>query len=757
MKTTLKNLYGMISIFLVTGLFSAGYAQQYDENNPPPDFPPDDFNRTMDRDQMLYQLGIKFPILPPKLEDPNAPPNTWPVDSTNPEGNWTDDAGHTITRSGFGLWNNYDDTEAGFFPGPESWRVGEYTPINLLKMHNGTIITTPEQWWNERRPEILKDVQEEYWGKIPPDDILPTVSWQVTTTTGVRNDIPYIQKAITGNIDISRYPEVKHVPKITATLRVPANAESCVPVLIVFNWGGIFGSFLNTYWDRVQPAGWGACEFLVNDLQPDFVIEFFPSFAIKTGGDYLNSYLIGLVNHGNWRSPEQWGTLAAWSWGISRLIDYFETDLEVDATQIGVTGNSRFGKATLVAMAYDERIAIGFASESGSLGAKMNRRHWGQDAENSAWDQEYHWMSGNFFKYMGLLDPDQPSIVPRKIELCPVDAHSLLSLCAPRPFFINGGTQDSWVDPYGMYLTTVGATPVYELLGKQGIIMNDPKPQVDVGYIEGDLAYRYHEGGHTDAPDFPDFMLFASKYIKPASKPLISLWPPNHEYETIKLSDFGNSIPYTCACLANGVITKVTSDEPEDSGGGGDGHTKYDIVIADDFKSVKLRQEREGTGNGRVYTIYLAVPDAAGNVGRDTIQVQVPHDQNSTAMDDGPVYEVLGADLSSVLSKANNASAQAEIITADNGNIPTEFDLKQNYPNPFNPTTTIGFAIPEAGYYTLKIYNTLGQEYFDLVNKQLEPGFYSLNFDASKLASGTYIYTLKGKNVHISKKMILVR
>ena len=113
----------IFAIIITTGTFA--YSQF-------PVFPPDDVTHTMDRDQMLQQLGISFPDLPSKLDDPKAPPNAFPSDSTKPENNWTDKAGHTITRSGFGLWNNYDDLPQGYSPGPEAWRTGEYTPINLL-------------------------------------------------------------------------------------------------------------------------------------------------------------------------------------------------------------------------------------------------------------------------------------------------------------------------------------------------------------------------------------------------------------------------------------------------------------------------------------------------------------------------------------------------------------------------------------------------------------------------------------------------
>jgi hypothetical protein len=451
-----------------------------------PEFPPDTVTRAMDRDQMMWQLGISFPDLVPKLEDPHAPANAWPADSANPEGNWTDAMHRTFTRSGFGLWNNYDDN-----------KTGVYTPIDLLKMDDGMPISSPEQWWNLRRPEIFREVCEEVWGVIPPDSILSDVTFSTVESKGEAAGLVYIQKIITGNIDVSRYPQVRNVPRIQATLRIPAGKEDPVPVMVVFGMGR--WTPIDRYWEICSVHGWGACIFDCTALQPD-------------NGVGLTSYIIGLCNKGNWRKPTDWGSLAAWSWGVSKLIDYFETDPDVDATKVGVTGHSRFGKATLVTMAYEPRVAIAFPSCSGSLGVKMNRRHWGQDLENSAWEYEYHWTAGNFFKWMGPLY--DTSYLPRKCELMPVDAHSLLSLCAPRPIFVNGGVNDTWTDAYGMYLACVAASPVYELLGKKGIIMKDPKPQVDVAYISGDIGYRYHKEGHIDIPDWPAFFEFASKYIK---------------------------------------------------------------------------------------------------------------------------------------------------------------------------------------------------------------------------------------------------
>jgi hypothetical protein len=462
-----------------------------------PSFPPDSVTNKQDRNQMMWQLGISFPSLPQKLHDQNAPPDAHPSNAADPEDSWTDALKHGYARSGHGLWNNYDDNSTGFFPGAQSWRVGTYTPIDLLKMHDGTVITNAEQWWDKRRQEILKDVQEQLWGVIPADSILPKVTWAVTTSISGTGSSEYIQKIITGTIDISRYPNVRNVPKISAILRTPANASGPVPTMIII--GGGLLTPLEGYWSLCCTNGWGVCVFDAGSLQPD-------------NGAGLTSYLIGLCNKGNWRKPTDWGTLGAWSWGISKLIDYFQTDKEVDASKIGVSGHSRYGKAAIVAMAYESRLAIAFPSCSGSLGTKMNRRHWGEDLEDSGWDTEYHWVAGNFFKWMGELN--EGKYLPRKIELCPVDAHSLLSLCAPRPVFLNGGNQDTWADPYGIYLTGVGATPVYNLLGKQGLIMPDEKPNIDTGYISGNIAYRYHNGGHTDAPDWPAFFQFAAKYFK---------------------------------------------------------------------------------------------------------------------------------------------------------------------------------------------------------------------------------------------------
>jgi hypothetical protein len=226
--------------------------------------------------------------------------------------------------------------------------------------------------------------------------------------------------------------------------------------------------------------------------------------------DALTEGIIGLVNHGQPRKLDDWGALRAWAWGASRALDYFETDPSVDARLVGITGHSRYGKAALVTMAYDQRFAIGYISSSGEGGAELYRRHFGEQPENLA-GGEYYWMAGNFIKYGGPLTAND----------LPVDSHELIALCAPRPVFIGAGaTQgDGWVDGKGMFLAAVGAGPVYKLLGKRDLGTAE-FPAIETPLIDGDVAFRQHSGGHTPAPNWPTFIEFASRYLKapPARK-----------------------------------------------------------------------------------------------------------------------------------------------------------------------------------------------------------------------------------------------
>jgi hypothetical protein len=242
----------------------------------------------------------------------------------------------------------------------------------------------------------------------------------------------------------------------------------------------------------VLARGWGYAILVPNSIQAD-------------NGAGLTEGIIGLVNQGRPRKPDDWGGLRAWAWGASRALDYLETDRSVDARQVGIEGMSRYGKAALVAMAYDHRFAVGFIGSSGEGGAKIHRRNWGELVENVAAPGEYHWMAGNFIKYAG----------PLTWNDLPVDSHELVALCAPRPVFIGSGSPeagDGWADPKGMFLAAAGAGPVYRLLGKRDMGTTEYPPP-ETALTAGEVAFRQHRGGHTSGPNWPAFLEFAARYL----------------------------------------------------------------------------------------------------------------------------------------------------------------------------------------------------------------------------------------------------
>ena len=332
---------------------------------------------------------------------------------------------------------NYDEAKANPYPNlPDP-----------LALKNGRKTTTAQMWWNQRRAEIVEDFDREIYGRVPKDT--PKVTWEVIRTTQEKNgDVPVTTKELVGHVDNSFYPAIS--VDIQLTLTTPADATGPVPVIMEFGFGRRFGRARRgsgpSWQQQVLAKGWGYAIIVPNSIQAD-------------NGAGLTQGIIGLCNKGQSRKVDDWGALRAWAWGASRALDYFETDKSVDARQVGLEGHSRYGKATLVAMAYDQRFAIAFVSSSGAGGASIFRRDYGEIVENVAGSGEYHWMAGNFLKYAG----------PLTWNDLPIDAHELVCLCAPRPVFISSGSNngDAWVDAKGMFLAAAGAGPVYKLLGKK--------------------------------------------------------------------------------------------------------------------------------------------------------------------------------------------------------------------------------------------------------------------------------------------------
>ena len=389
---------------------------------------------------------------------------------------------------------NYDESKANPYPNlPE-----------VLTLKNGKKVTTANDWWQKRRPEIVEDFDSEIYGRTPKNT--PHVNWEVVSIKNdTNNNIPVITKKLMGHVDNSSSPAIK--VDIDLTLTTPANASGPVPVIMEF--GFVFPPGFRppapprdtssgprppappTWQQQVLERGWGYAILIPVSIQAD-------------NGAGLRQGIIGLVNKGQPRKPDDWGSLKAWAWGASRALDYFETDKAVDAKKVAIEGHSRYGKAALVTLAYEPRMATAFISSSGEGGAKLHRRNAGEIVENVASANEYHWMAGNFIKYAG----------PLTWNDLPVDSHELIALCAPRPVFISSGEKgDSWTDPRGMFMAAVAAGPVYRLLGKNDLGTNE-FPMVETGLMEGEIAFRQHSGGHTPGPNWPIFLEFAARYFK---------------------------------------------------------------------------------------------------------------------------------------------------------------------------------------------------------------------------------------------------
>jgi len=425
---------------------------------------------------------------------------------------------------------NYNEALANPFPNlPE-----------VLTLKDGRKVTTADAWWKQRRPEILEEFDREVLGRVPPN--VPKVTWEVTNTVqAMVGRYPVIGKQLVGRVDNSSYPAIE--VNIQMTVVTPADAKGPVPVMMMFGGanlpgaggaGGRGGAAGGRGGAAAAPSdppateqliadGWGYAGINPGSIQAD------SGGARGARGDQqqqqppqgggLTRGIIGLVNKGQPRKPDDWGSLRAWAWGASRGLDYLETDKAVDAKKVGIEGVSRYGKAALVTMAYDQRFAVGLIASSGEGGTKLHRRNFGEAVENLTASGEYHWMAGNFMKY-GAADADFGS---KNAGDIPVDSHQLIALCAPRPIFISHGIPERgdahWLDHQGSYMAAIAAGPTYRLLGAKDLGKSDDykterMPAVNVDMLDGQIAWRQHDGGHTDGPNWKYFIPWADKNLK---------------------------------------------------------------------------------------------------------------------------------------------------------------------------------------------------------------------------------------------------
>src|SRR5580700_1043470 len=440
--------------------------------------PPANWTAAEDHQNMMDQLGIKA-LRPGPSGNENAPNHA-----------------------------NYDESKANPFPDLP----------DVLTLKNGKKVTTAAMWWNQRRPEIIEDFEREVYGRVPK--ITPKVTWTVTTTVNTTvGSHPVVAKQLVGHVDNSLDPLIS--VDIQMSLVTPAGATGPVPVMMMFGRGSLppapgepaprFGPDAMAGSDppatqQLIADGWGYVSINPVSVQAD-------------NGAGLTKGIIGLVNKGQPRKPDDWGALRAWGWGASRGLDYLETDKAVNAKQAGIEGVSRYGKAALVTMAFDTRFAVVLIGSSGEGGAKLHRRNWGEAVENLTGSGEYHWMAGNFLKY-GASEATFGSKTPGDL---PVDAHELLALCAPRLTFVSYGVPEKgdakWLDQQGSFMATVAAEPVFRLLGAKDLGVSADyhtakMPAVNVGLLDGQLAWRQHDGGHTDAPNWKYFISWADRFFE---------------------------------------------------------------------------------------------------------------------------------------------------------------------------------------------------------------------------------------------------
>jgi len=502
----------IILLMLIFVLAKSTYAQTENVNKYPA---PVTFTAEQDQDNMMKQLSIKS-LRPGPSGNENAPNHA-----------------------------NYDESIAN----PCSQLP------DILTLKNGKKVTSADMWWKLRRPEIVEDFEREVYGRLPKK--IPAVSWTVKITDReFVGRTPVIAKQLVGHVDNSDYPLIN--VNINMVVVLPTNVKGPVPVLIMFGPASLPSPAQPSAEDLAKINAAFREMMIQNNPEMKAVLDKYPAYSpitklagpsffapapdgnsapteqlLAAGWGYaaidpssiqadnaagLTRGIIGLVNKGQPRKPDDWGALRAWSWGAARALDYLETDPLVDAKKVGIEGVSRYGKAALVTLAFESRFAVGLIGSSGKGGATLHRRVFGEAVE-SLTGGEYYWMAGNYMKY----GASAATFGTKTGCDLPVDSHELIALCAPRLTFISYGIPEKgdakWLDQTGSYMATVAAGSVFKLLGVKDIgVSNDylkeKMPPMLTGLLEGDLAWRQHDGGHTDAPNVQHFIPWASKMLK---------------------------------------------------------------------------------------------------------------------------------------------------------------------------------------------------------------------------------------------------
>ena len=391
-------------------------------------------------------------------------------------------------------------------------KVGTYTLPDALKLADGKPVKDAKTWTQKRRPEIVKLFETQQYGIAPGRPAAER--FEITDKGTPALNGTAIRKQVTIHLTADADGPAIHLLEY-----IPASAKKPVPLLLSINFGAIQnavedpGITPQMVWDpktntKIMPpsrggfgrinaadllaAGFGVATFYYGDVDPDYATGLSNGIRVK--------YLKPGQSH---PAPDEWGTISAWAWGMSRVEDYFETDPAVDAHRVAIHGVSRLGKTVMWAGAHDQRFALVIASCSGEGGAALSHRDYGETVAHLEAPSRYPYQfAGNWAKYGGFPDT------------APFDANMLVALIAPRPLLLQTGNTDYWSDPKGEFLAAVAAGPVYKLLGKDPLD-TDVWPEAKTPILH-DLGYYMHDGGHGMVPtDWAIYIDFLKQHLHP--------------------------------------------------------------------------------------------------------------------------------------------------------------------------------------------------------------------------------------------------